>query len=276
MIKIGIALGGGGAKGLAHIPMLEVIDEFEIKPHQIVGTSIGAIIGVLYASGYTGQEIREGINEMSFMEGDKFTDVLVKKDLFKWFDYIEIDKSGKALLNADRFLEDLMQDVKGTTFEDLKYPLKIVASDFWKRKQVVLDSGELRPAIQASMALPAIFKPVVINGQVLVDGGAVNPVPYDLLDKCDVVIAVDVMGNRTESNDLIPTLSEAVFNTFQIMQASILMQKLTDHPPDIYIAPEIVDIKMLEFYKADQIFKQAQSAKDLLRRKIERLLENRV
>ncbi len=271
-MKIGIALGGGGAKGLAHIPILEVLDEFEIKLHQIAGTSIGAIVGVLYASGYSGQEIREGINHMSYLEGDNLTDTLRNKDLFKWFDYIEIDWSGNALLKADSFLTDLMRRVKGTTFKDLKYPLKIVAADFWKRKQVVFDSGELRPAIHASMALPGIFKPAVINGQVLVDGGTVNPVPYDLLDECDAVIAVNVMGNRTESNDLLPTISEAIFNTFQIMQTSILEQKLAKHPPDIYIAPEIIDIKMLEFYEADQIFKQANSAKDLLRKELERIL----
>ena len=273
-MKIGIALGGGGAKGLAHIPILEVLDEFGIKPHQIAGTSIGAIVGVLYASGYSGQEIREGINHISYIEGDNITDTLRKKDLFKWFDYIEIDWSGNALLKADSFLTDLMRRVKGTRFKDLKYPLKIVAADFWKRQQVVFDSGELRPAIHASMALPGIFKPVIINGQVLVDGGTVNPVPYDLLDECDAVIAVNVMGNRTESNDLFPTISEAVFNTFQIMQTTILKQKLAEHPPDIYIAPDIIDIKMLEFYEADQIFKQANTAKDMLRAELENLLSN--
>jgi NTE family protein len=124
------------------------------------------------------------------------------------------------------------------------------------------------------VALPVIFEPVVINKRVLVDGGTVNPVPYDLLEGCDVVIAVNVMGNRRESNDFIPAYSEAVFNTFQIMQTSILKQKLIDKPPDIYIAPEIVDIKMLEFYKADQIFKQTIPAKDLLRRKIEKIIGN--
>lgn len=273
MIRVGIALGGGGAKGLAHIPILEVLDEFGLKPYRIAGTSIGAVIGVLYASGYTGKKMREGINQMSFMEGDKFTEALTGKDLFGWFEYIDIDWKGKSLLKGDKFLNDLMKEVRVTVFEDLKYPLKVVASDFWKREQVVFDSGEIRPAIHASMALPGIFKPVVINGKVLVDGGAVNPVPFDLLDECDVVIAVNVMGNRTESDGLIPTFSEAVFNTFQIMQSTILQQKLNDRPPDIYIAPEIVDIKVLEFYKADQIFKQANPAKDMLRREISKILE---
>ena len=106
----------------------------------------------------------------------------------------------------------------------------------------------------------------------LIDGGAVNPVPYDVLSECDITIAVNVMGNRTESDGLIPSLSETVFNTFQIMQTTILKQKLASQPPDIYIEPNIVDIKMLEFYRAEHIFQQANSAKDQLRKALEKLL----
>jgi len=119
-----VALGGGGAKGLAHIPLLEVIEEFGLKLHQIDGTSIGAVIGVLYASGYTGQEIREGINQMSFIEGDNITEVLTRKDIFKWFDYIDIDWKGGALLKADKFLTDLMKDIKGVQIRRLKISIK--------------------------------------------------------------------------------------------------------------------------------------------------------
>jgi NTE family protein len=271
--KIGIALGGGGAKGIAHVPMLEVLDEFDIMPHQISGTSIGAAIGVLYATGYSGREIRDGINQVSYLDGDGFIDSMTKKDLLKWFEFIDIDWSGNAFLKADTFMAELMRDVKVTRFDELKIPLKVVAVDFWSRTQTVFDSGELKPALQASMSLPGIFVPTVRNGKVYVDGGAVNPVPFDLLDECDFVIAINVMGTRTESHNLIPTFSEAVFNTFQIMQTTILQQKLIEHPPDIYITPEIVDVQVLEFYKADQIFRQAELAKDELRRQIEALLE---
>ena len=247
--KIGIALGGGGAKGIAHVPMLEVLDEFDIVPFQISGTSIGAVIGVLYATGYSGREIREGINQISYLEGDGVVDSLAGKNLFKWFEFIDIDWSGNAFFTADTFLAELMKDVGIENFEELKIPLKVIAADFWNRSQVVFESGELKPALQASMALPGIFVPMVQDGRVFVDGGAVNPVPFDLLNDCDLVIAVNVMGTRTESDSLIPTFSEAVFNTFQIMQTTILQQKLIEHPPDIYIAPEIVDVRVLEFYK---------------------------
>ncbi len=275
MSKIGIALGGGGAKGLAHIPMLEVLDEFDVQPYQISGSSIGAIIGVLYASGYKGTDIREAVNEMTLLENDRLLDSFKQKSLLKWFEYIDIDWSGNALLKADTFLSDVMNGVKVTSFEALKYPLKVVAADFWKREQVVFESGDLRQAIHASMALPGIFKPVLIGEQVLIDGGAVNPVPFDVLDECDTIIAINVMGDRTESVGRVPDFFDAVFNTFQIMQNTILQHKLLEKHPDIYIEPDIVDIRMLDFYKAEAVFKQADKAKDALRKGLESVLRRK-
>jgi len=274
MKKVGIALGGGGAKGLSHILMLEVIDEFGIKPHRIAGTSIGAIAGVLYASGLSGKAIKENIEQMSITEGDSLSDIFTKKDVFKWLKFIDISWKDGGLLKADTFLDNLMERVKVKDFEQLSIPLSVVAADFWKRDQIVFHNGDIRSAVHASMAIPGIFDPVVNGKQVFVDGGVVNPVPYDLLlDDCDLTIAIDVMGNRTESADLIPSLSESIFNSFQIMQKSILRQKVAACPPDIYIAPDIVDIQMLEFYKAEEIFKQAQSAADELRKALENQLQ---
>ena len=269
MQTIGLALGGGGAKGLAHIAILEVLDEFGIRPHRIAGTSIGAIVGVLYASGHRGRDIREQVERFSFRDGEGIGELLDRRgELLKWLDIINLNWGGNALLSADAFLEQLMQHTLGTNFDDLQIPLKVVAADFWKREQVVLDSGELKPAIQASMALPGVFNPVVIGREVLVDGGAVNPVPFDILGDCDLVIAVNVMGTRTESADLVPSMTEAVFNTFQIMQASILRHKLRDNPPDIYLSPDVVDVQMLEFYNAEQVLQQAESACEELRRQL--------
>ncbi len=274
-MKLGIALGGGGAKGLAHIPMLEVIDEFGLPVHQIAGTSIGAIVGVLYASGHSAKEIRYIVSQMSYMEGDGLLRSIKDKYTFRWLQYIDIDWSGNALLKADSFMADLMYDVRASVFEDLTCQLKVVAADFWKREQVVFESGDIRQAIQASMALPGVFVPMAINDQVLIDGGAVNPVPFDVLDDCDLVVAINVMGNRTESADLIPSFTEAVFNSFQIMQMTILKHKLLTAPPDIFIAPDIVDIQMLEFYRAEEIFKQSEPAKELLRRQLDELLKSK-
>lgn len=273
MKKLGIALGGGGAKGLAHIPFLEALDELGVKPALIAGTSIGAVIGALYASGTPAREIRERIQGLTWSPKEGIADALLKKRVHKWLGMIDMSFGSGGLLKADKFLETLDEILTAEKFEDLSIPLKIVAADFWKREQAVFDTGELIPAIHASMALPGIFRPCVIGSRVFVDGGAVNPVPFDLLfDACDVTVAVDVSGRRTESADLVPSSAEAVFNTFQIMQHSIVQQKLAIRPPDLYLLPDIRDIRVLDFHKADEVFQQAEAEKERMKRDIERLM----
>ena len=252
--------------------MLEVIDEFGIKPSCIAGTSIGAIVGTLYASGVSPSTLREEVQSGSHMERNSFAGAV--KNVFNWLQLVEVNWKGGSLLKADAFLDDVMDHVKVSDFEELRMPLKVVAADFWQRDEVVLGTGDIRTAVHASMALPGIFEPVVVDGRVLVDGGVINPVPYDLIiDECDVTIAIDVMGNRTKSAGLVPSFPESIFNTFQIMQKSILRQKIAARPPDIYICPEIVDILMLEFHEAAKIFAQAGGAADQLRRELERHLQ---
>jgi len=145
-----------------------------------------------------------------------------------------------------------------------------VATDFWAREPVVLDRGELIPALKASMAVPGVFPPVEIEGRLLVDGGMVNPIPYDLLPQdCDITIAVDVAGRRTPSSDETPSMVDLVFNAFQIAARSIVQEKLSRVKPDIYVEPDIEDIRLLEFYKAAQVFRQAQPAKEQFKRELE-------
>ncbi len=270
--KIGLALGGGGAKGLAHVPLFEALDELGVVPHMISGTSIGAVLGAMYASGLSGKKIREGIEELSWTEKDRISDVLLKKNVLKWFGFVEVSPKAGGLLKVDKFMSFLSDMIRVTTFEDLRIPLKVVAADFWARKQVVFDSGNLLEAVQASMALPAIFNPVVKDDTVLVDGGTVNPVPFDLLkDECDFTVAVNVMGKREEGEELIPSYSEAIFNTFQIYQRAILDEKLRTSPPDIFLEPDIRDIKVLDFFKADQVFKQTAPAIKQLKDELTRI-----
>ena len=141
--------------------------------------------------------------------------------------------------------------------------------------EVVLDRGPLQPAIQASMSLPGLFSPVVIGERVLVDGGAVNPVPFDLLPTdCTLTAAVDVIGRRGHERGESPSLSEAIFNTFQIMEKSIVRAKLRTHRPDIYVEIDTTDVRLLEFYKAHQVFAQATRAKDEFKRELERRLSS--
>ncbi len=269
MKKVGIALGGGGAKGVAHISMLEVLDELGVRPHRISGTSIGAIMGTLYASGLKASEMREGISELTATPRS-LKALFEAKKLPSWIEFIDIDIGRGSLLQVDRFLEHLESVIGVSQFEELSIPLQVVAADFWARKQVLFEAGPILPAVAASFALPGIFKPVVMDGRVLVDGGCVNPIPYDLLlEECDIVIAVDVSGTRRSAGNQLPSYTETLFNTFQIAEQAIVDQKMMVQPPSIYVQPEIEDVKVLEFHKADQILEQSKSARDRLREELE-------
>ncbi len=270
---IGIALGAGGANGLAHILMLEALDEMGIKPQQIAGSSIGAIIGALYAAGMSGKQIRELVEQFIISPGEPLLEKLVSKDALRWVDFIEVELGNGGILSSEGFIAFLYDTLKPATFEQLQIPLRVVAADLWSREQVVLQSGELLPAVKASMALPGVFQPVVRNERVLVDGGTVNPVPYDLLmDECDLVIAVDVSGERTPPENPAPDYFSTVFNSAKVMQQAIMTEKLRHQRPAIYIKPPIVDIRALEFYRAEEVFKQAAPARQELKQQLKKLL----
>jgi len=272
MKKIGLALGGGGAKGISHVLILEALEEMDLRPSFITGTSIGALIGAMYCAGMSTAEMKAIFLEFSLRENESLRHIVTRKHLFKWLDFIAPQFRGRGLLRVENLLTYLFESVHATQFSELEIPLKVVASNFWSRQRVVPDHGPLIPAIRASMSLPGLFEPVKIRNQVLIDGGAVNPVPFDLLPKdCDLTIAVDVIGDRTVS-EKIPSLSEAVFNTYQIMQKSIIREKLKTMTPDIYIEPNIVDVRVLAFYKAAEIFKQAAPIKRKLKQKINQQL----
>jgi NTE family protein len=271
MKKIGVALGGGGARGLAHIVMLEAFDEIGIKPDLMAGTSIGAVIGVLYAGGLDAAEIREQITYLTARPGT-FEEAIKEKRLFGWFDFIDLSIGRTGLFKIDKFLDHIDETLGISELEDLPIPLKVVATDFWSYEEVVLDRGPIEQAVAASFAIPGIFKPVVIGGRVLVDGGMVNPVPFDLLqDSCDVVIAIDVMTPRRQTDELVPAFTDTLFSTFQIAEKSIVRGKIKNRPPTHYIEPKIEDVLTLEFHKSEQIYRQAEPAKRELLKALEQL-----
>jgi NTE family protein len=272
--KIGLALGGGGAKGISHVLILEALEEMDLRPSFITGTSIGALIGAMYCAGMPAAEMKAIFLEFSLRENESLKHIVTRKHIFKWLDFIAPQFRGRGLLRVENLLTYLFESVQASRFSQLEIPLSVIASDFWNRQQVILETGPLIPAIRASMSLPGLFEPVKINNQVLIDGGAVNPVPFDILPKdCDLTIAIDVIGKRTVS-DKLPSLSEAVFNTYQIMQKSIIREKLKLMPPDIYFEPNIADVRVLEFYKAAEVFKQAAPIKQTLKQKIHQQLRS--
>ena len=259
MKRIGITLGSGGAKGLCHIAFLKVLDELWIRPSIISGTSIGALIGGLYASGMSGTQIESMVEHLNWADFDRI------------FDFSIFSRS--AVFKGEGASEFLNKHISARTFEALQIPLEVVATDFWKRKQVVFHSGELIPAIRASISLPAIFEPVVFGDTVLIDGGAMNPLPYDLIrEKCDILIAIDVSGERTPSKyGPIPNVFESVMATFQIMMTSIVEQQMRISQPDMYLKPNLRGFRMLDFNRCEEILASVEPDVRQFKRQLESL-----
>jgi NTE family protein len=298
--KIGLTLGGGGARGICHIEFIKVLDNMNLKPSVISGTSIGAIIGAFYASGLTGKEINDILdkidisnkkidkdNSASKTEGskiekfvdDKITDI---KEYYKKFENIHkmIDISffkntsfiyGKGV---EKFFND---NLPVKTFEELEIPLKIVATDYWEQKQVIFDSGDLIHAIRASMSIPAVFEPVINDDMVLIDGGITNNLPYDIIqDECDITVAIDVSGNVSIPNKVkAPNLFDNIMNSFTILQDSILKYQMKIKTPDIYIKPELIDVGILDFHKANLILKSVENDVNILKNALEEEVHKR-
>jgi NTE family protein len=267
--KVGIALGSGGAKGIAHIPMLEALDELGVTPHRIAGSSIGAIIGSLYASGLSARELKDKVAHLAITKKDTLHSVLTDRKIGKWMEMIDADFRHSGLLKSASIMQGLFESVSVSTFDKLAIPLTVVATDFWERRAVVLDSGPLQSAVQASMAMPGVFTPVEFDGKILIDGGTVSPLPYDVLtDSCDVVIAVDINSGSPTDKGSMPGYFDTVFGSAQILQQAIVERLLAARAPDIYIKPELIGIRTLQFHKADEIYQRAQPAKEELKRRL--------
>ncbi|MBK1673709.1 patatin [Ectothiorhodospira shaposhnikovii] len=272
--RVGLALGSGGARGLAHVLVFEVLEELGVTPHRIAGSSIGAVMGALYAAGLSSRDIHDAIDALTVAHDESWFESLLNREWTRWIKFLEPFGAKGGLMKSDAFIKFLKDTAGVSHFEELKIPLQVVATNFWERRAVVFDSGDIWTAVQGSMAMPGLFSPVILNDKVLVDGGLTNPVPYDLLmDDCDITIAVDVLGTRKPDNgngdgNASPSYFDNSFNTFQIMQFSILEEKLRRLPPDILVRPEISNVRVLDFYRFETIFKQSRPAVEQLHREL--------
>lgn len=270
---IALALGGGGARGLSHILMLEVFDELGIRPKLIAGTSIGAIFGAAYASGLSASEIRAITEDALRQRFDIVRQLfLARSDPVQ--KVLGLVPRRSSLLKPEALLELVMPSRLAKDFAQLDIPLRVVASDFFTQEQVVFERGALLPAIAASMALPVIFSPVLMNEHVLMDGGLVNPLPFDLvMGEADLTVAIDVSGaKRVPEDKATPGAIEAIVASSQILQHSIVREKLRWLKPDIYINVAVDAFHVLDFRKLDRILEAAEPAKDALRQKLRRVL----
>lgn len=279
-MKIGLALGGGGAKGFAHIGVLKALEEAGIRADVIAGTSVGALVGAIHASGNLPQ-LEERACQISL------TDIPM---------LLSPAWSLKGLFSGKNALELLSELVGVPNIEDLPVPFAAVSSDLNGARPVVLDRGDLRQAIRASISLPAVFTPVRLQDTLLVDGGVLEPVPVQCARErlgATFVIAVDLFGNDGAStalerkrllDDLFPaglmsalsylkTLSaklpwgnllagererqphiiDIIDLTLRVSQRHLTELRLKEHPADLVIQPAVTDVSLLDFHRGKPI-----------------------
>lgn len=192
--RFGLALGGGAARGQAHIGVIKVLEEVGLRPDVIAGTSAGSIVGALACAGYSWQDIAQTTKSID------------------WGDIVQPVFPRLGLVRADR-LEKRLNDLVGDrNIEDLPIPFRATAVDLIKGELVVFDSGPVATAVRASCSIPGIFEPVNLGDRVLVDGGVLNDVPFDLCQEfgAEVVLAVDLNTDRIKSKP-----PENIFNVLQ-------------------------------------------------------------
>lgn len=238
--KAGIVLSGGGARGFAHLGVLKALNNTGIYPDVIAGTSAGALVGVLYADGYTPDEILKIMNTTSKLH------------------YIRPTVPREGLLQISGIERILKEHLRAKNFEDLKVPLYVTATDLNNGKAEYFHSGELLKPVIASASIPVLFNPVIINKIHYVDGGVLDNMPIKPIeDKCELIIGSFV--NPTGYEKTVTSLVQIAERTFMLN-----MSKELDHKAkkfDIFIAPpELRNYKILDPEKAIEVFDIGYSA----------------
>jgi NTE family protein len=228
-VKIGLALGGGAARGFAHVGVIAVLEEAGLKPQLVVGTSAGSLVAALYASGKTSAQLQQTALNMEEVALTDWMLPLVGRGMFR----------GEAL---GRYVNEL---VAGRLIENMAIPLGIVATDLSSGEALLFQRGDTGTAVRASSAVPAVFLPVKINGREYVDGGLVSPVPVRFARRmgADVVVAVDI-SSPPENNPSDGTL-QILLQTFAIMGKSINQYELKD--ADVVVRPSLAGLKGADF-----------------------------
>ena len=268
-MKIGLALGGGGARGLAHIPMLEAFDELGLKPAMIAGCSMGALVGAAYAGGMSGRELREHAlsllsNRMAMArhvfgaKGGRFGNLLSVKGL------MSLQLEGRKL--ADIALPDHLPQM----LENHAIPLKIIVTDYERMEEVVIETGHVHEAVGDSIAIPGLISAPLINGRIHVDGGVKNPVPFNhVTEGMDMVVAIDVTGRPRPRAAKHPSNLELAIGSLLIMFHELADLRRAQRPPDIYIEPDIEGFNAGDYFKAKEIFSSCEPAKQRLKRALD-------
>ncbi len=268
-----LVLGSGGARGLSHIPVLEALDELGLKPALIAGSSMGAIVGAAYAAGLSGRDLRAHV-EASFRDRARVIARLLEARIGKIADLWRGGLGNPVLIDGERLLDLFWPQAVPDRFEELGIPFLAVATDYHLHDEVVLGSGPLTPAVAASLAIPGLVKPVTIGGRVLIDGGAINPLPYDrLLGPGRLVLAIDTSAPATVSDSRVPEPLEAMVGVSQILTRALVQRMIERQPPDILIRAGGEGFGGLDFFRWQAILEAAQPAKEEVKRRLSEALE---
>ena len=270
--KIGLALSGGGARGAAHIGVLRLLEEMQIPIDYIAGTSMGSIIGGLYASGMTPDEIEEALKSMDWAH--IFSDATPRKersfrrkrddDLYLVKAKLGISDKGEpkfptGAIQGQKFdlaLRELTLPVTTTTnFDQLHIPFRAVASDIGSGQKVVLSEGDLATAMRASMAVPSIFSAAEVNGRLLVDGGITDNLPVDVVRDmgANIVIAVDIGSPNAPAEDVTNLLAITGQLISIMTRANVEQQIATLTANDVFIVPKLDGFSSMDFINATSI-----------------------
>lgn len=233
--RVGLVLGGGAARGFAHVGVIRVLEREKIPIDLIVGTSAGSLVGAIYADKKNSFEL----------EWTAFS--LEERDLF---DYTFISPT-QGFVRGERLEEFVLKKVSARELQQLKIPLGVVATDIQNGEVVVLQNGPVARAVRASSAIPGIFIPVRHQGKLLVDGGVLNNVPVDVARKmgAQVVIAVDLGGGKKATQ--VNNIFDAIVQSLQLMAIESTEARLRD--ADVVIRPQVSDIGPIDFSKKKEL-----------------------
>jgi NTE family protein len=277
MKKVHLVLGSGGARGMAHIGVIDVLKETGHEIISVTGCSMGAVVGGMYAAGYH----------------DAYKEWMLKLTKTLLFKILDFTLTRQGFLKGER-LFNLLQKVTGQQqIEDLPIPFVAVATDMVQNREVYYRSGDMYKALRASIAIPGVFTPVLENGQFLVDGGVLNPLPLNLVqkEKDEYIVAVNVNGASSsvmttleakqevtalwkwlnpimqkgnKPKDLLPiseySLRELLLSTYNMTQDRLASYLLKTYPPDILIEIPRNSCSSFEFYKAQYMIDLGRNA----------------
>jgi len=285
-VSVGLVLSGGGARGLAHIGVLKAIEQAGVKIDYIAGTSTGAIVGALYASGYTASQLDLMFKQVDFStliqdqvprRAKTFNekDESIKYALTLPFDGFEISfptglSNGQNIYNLFSKLTSHVNHL--TDFSKLPIPFLCVATNAENGEMVLLENGYLPRAVSASGALPTLFNPVVINDMILIDGGIVNNYPIKELKAkgVDVIIGVDVQDGIKKKKDLTSAL-DIVLQVNNYASVKQMQTKIKD--TDVFIKPNIEEFSVVSFDDANRIVQAGFEAANQVTQKLERIAQ---